>query len=75
MQRILEVFKGIKQSANIQSRMKMVLISHMINEEIEASRKGIAHTFAKFYGDLYSSGKPEHSKETCGEDAVLKYDG
>ena len=51
---------GIKHIANIKSRKKSVLISQMRNEEddVEASRKGIADTFTKFYSSLYA--KEEH---------------
>ena len=46
--------------AAIKSRKKKIFISHMRNEkgEFEASRKGIANTFANFYSDLYSREKP-----------------
>ena len=54
-----------------------ILIEHMRTEkdEFEASRRGIANTFAKFYSDLYSKEKPADDKEQDGEDAVQKCDG
>ena len=65
IQQILEEFKGIKKIANIKSRKRKILISHVRNEngEIEASRQSIANTFAKFYSDLYSREKPGHDKQ------------
>ena len=52
--------KASSKIANIKSRKEKILISQMETEgdEVEASRKGIANTFAKFNGDLHSSGEP-----------------
>ena len=52
--KILERVQRYKHIPNITSRKKKVLRSWMRNEkaEIEASSKGIANTFAKFYSSL-----------------------
>ena len=52
------------------SRKKKVLISQMRNEEdeIEASRKGIANTFAKFYSSLYAKEKHDQDEEIDEEE-------
>ena len=64
VQNIFEELKGIISIANIKTR-KENLITHMRNEvgDIEASRKGIANTFAKFHEDLYSRRNGERKDE------------
>ena len=60
---ILEQFKRVKTIASIKTRKKKVLISLMRNDagEIEASREGIANTFAKLLrGSVLSK---EHESE------------
>ena len=56
-QSILERFKGNNSIAQFKIRKKRLLTSHMKFEEgeVEASRKGIANTFAKYYGELRAS--------------------
>ena len=52
---IIKQFTDMKSIANIKTRKKEALISHMRNDDgkIEASRKGsIANTFSNFYGEL-----------------------
>ena len=65
-----EEFTGIKSIANIKTRETNIHITHMRNEagDIEASRKRIANTFAKFYEDLSwsRSGKRKDDKDNAG---------
>ena len=60
---ILEEFKGTKTIANIKTAKMKVLITHTRNKSInlEATRKGIANTFAEFCQDLYP-GKNDERK-------------
>ena len=64
MQNIIEEVKK-RLIANIKTRNKKILITHMRNEvgNIEATRKGIANIFAKFFQDLYSSNNDEGKDE------------
>ena len=71
----VELYTRAKNIANIKSRKKKVLMSPLRNEdESEASRKGIAITFAKFYSHLHSEEKHEEDKEHDDEEAVQKGD-
>ena len=72
-QKSSEVFKNCEH----QIKEENILISHrrIEKEEIEASRKGIANTFAKFYTDHYSDGSFEGSKQHDEYDATTKSDG
>ena len=55
-----------------QDKKERLLITRMRNEvgDIEASRRGVANTFAKFYEDLYS-GRNEERKRRQGQHAIL----
>ena len=44
-------------------------------DEIEASRKGLANTFAKFYSNLYSEEKHEEDKKDDEEEGLNERDG
>ena len=65
VQNILEQFNGERSIASIKTRTKKILTTHMRNKpsNIEATRKGIANVFAKFYNDPYSR-KNDERKET-----------
>ena len=72
VQNILEEFKGIKSIADNKTRKKNILLTQMRNEagDIEATRKGVANTFAKFYEDLYSSRNDARKDEEDNEETL-----
>ena len=65
VQRILQQFKRNPKDRKYQDKKERFLITCMRNEvgDIEASRRCVANTFAKFYEDLYS-GRNDESKDT-----------
>ena len=72
VQRILQQFKRNPKDRKYQDKKERFLITRMRNEvgDIEASRRGVANTFAKFYEDLYS-GRNDESKRRQGHHAIL----
>ena len=67
-------FKDTKIFKAIKSRKKKVLIFDMRNnkDEVEASRKGIANTFVKFYSDLCADGRSNNNKEKLKKETTIQ---
>ena len=70
IQRILEEFKGVRNTLGIKTAKKKVLITKIKNDKGECitSRKGIADAFGEFYQKLYEDNERDDFEHETSDD-------